>query len=354
MSKCFKGVFIPCLLSLAFFVSAASSVSSGGALYAKEITDMYGRKVKVPDKITRVYSISPAVTLMLYCIDPDLLIGVPRQVTTEAERRFFRKSYLELPVLGGSSGEGLNLNTELFLKMKPDVLIVWGDDGAYDQKTAANLEKLGIPVVSVASDGVEKYADTFDFLGKLLDRQTRTGALSSYARKALSEVKSTVAGIPAARRVKVYNTRMSGGLNSACDTSLHAELIPLAGGVNPVRCITHGFTGIEIINMEQVLVMNPDVIVTLDATFAQNIYRDERWTGLRAVKSKRVYLAPSLPINWFDGPPSHMGLLGVQWLANRLYPQTYRKDIEKEATAFIKLFFQTDLSREEIRKIIGK
>ena len=336
---------IPCLIFLAFLVSSMSA-------QARTITDMYGREVNVPDKITRVYSISPAVTLMLYSIDPDMIVGIPRAVG-EPEKRFFQKSYLELPVLGGSSGEGFNLNLELFLKLKPDVLIVWGDDGAYDQKAAANFEKLGIPVVAVDSDGVEKYADTFDFLGKLLDREQRTKALSSYARKSLNEVKTAATKLPADRRVKVYNTRMGGGgLNVACDTSLHAELIPLAGGINPVRCTTHVFTGIEKINLEQVLVINPDVIISMDADFARDVYRDKRWTNIRAVKDKRVYLTPSLPINWFSGPPSHMGILGVQWLANRLYPQAYPKDIEMEAAVFIKLFFQIDLSPEEIRGIM--
>ena len=335
---------IPCMVFLTFMILSAT-------VHARTITDMYGRVVNVPDKITRVYSISPAVSLMLYGIDPDLMVGIPRAVG-EQEKRFFRKSYLELPVLGGSSGEGLNLNLELFLKLRPDVMIVWGDDGAYDQKTAANLEKLGIPVVAVDSDGVEKYADTFDFLGKLLNREQRTKALSSYARTALDEVKAAVAKLPMDQRIKVYNTRM-GGLNAACDTSLHAELIPLAGGVNPVRCMTHGFTGIEKINIEQVMIMNPDVIVSMDAAFAKDVYSDKRWAGIRAVRDKRIYLPPTLPINWFDGPPSHMGILGVQWLANRLYPQAYPKNMEKEAVDFIKLFFQIDLPLDEIRQIIN-
>jgi len=339
-------------LALALRGALVAMSAAPAALQAREITDMYGRKVKVPEKITRVYTISPSVMLMLYSIDPGLLVGVPRQLQDE-QKPFFKKSFQELPVLGGSSGAGLNLNQELLLKIKPDVMVVWGDDGAYNQKTAAGFEKLGIPVVAVQADSVKEYADTFDFLGKLLDREKRAKELSGYARKTLKEVAAAVAKIPASKRLTVYNTRQ-GGLTSACKESHHALMVPLAGGVNPVPCVSNEFTGFEKLDMEQVLLINPDAILTVDAAFAQNVYRDSRWAGIRAVKAKRVYLAPAVPINWYDGPPSHMGLLGLQWLTNRLYPQAYPKDIEKEAAAFVKLFFQIDVPREELRKIIGK
>ena len=341
----YKSAFISFLILCGLFAAALPDI------HAREITDMYKRKVTVPDSITRVYTISPSVMLLLYSLDPDLLIGVPRKVQ-DSQRAFFRKSFLELPELGGSSGTGMNLNLELFLKIKPDVLIVWGEDGSYDEKTAANLEKLGIPVVAVAADSVEEYADTFDFLGDLLNRRERAAELSAYARKTLNEVKTAVDKIPAPRRFKVYNTRMAGGLDSACVESHHARLIPLAGGINPVPCVSKVFTGIENLNIEQVILMNPDVIITLDAEFAKNVYRDNRWAGISAVKSKKVYFAPSSPSNWFGGPPSHLGLLGLQWLTNILYPQEYPKDIEKETADFMKLFFQLDMTREAVGKLL--
>jgi iron complex transport system substrate-binding protein len=346
----FKSVLISLPLLYMFFGALFPAILP--ELQAREITDMYKRKVVVPDKITRVYTISPSIMYMLYSLDPDLQIGVPRKIQ-DPQRAFFKKSFVELPELGGSSGTGMNLNLELFLKMKPDVLIIWGDDGSYDEKTAANLEKLGIPVVAVTADGVEDYADTFDFLGNLLNREERAKEFSAYARKILDEVKVAVAKIPASRRVTVYNTRMAGGLDSACIDSHHARLFPLAGGINPVPCVSTVFTGIEKLNIERVILMNPEAIVTLDAEFAKNVYRDKRWGGISAVKSKKVYLGPSSPVSWIGGPPTHVGLLGLQWLTNTLYPLDYPKDIEKETVDFMKLFFQSDLTREEARKIIA-
>ena len=344
----YRSAFIPLFAVCAVCAFFAASATD---LHAREITDMYKRKVTVPDRITRVYTISPSVMYLLYSLDPDLLAGVPRKIQ-DSQTQFFKKSFLDLPELGGSSGTGMNLNIELLLKIKPDVLILWGDDGSYDEKTAANLEKLGIPVIAVAADSVDEYADTFEFLGNLLNRENRAKELSDYARKILGEVKAAVAKIPAARRVTVYNTRVGGGLSAACVDSHHARLIPLAGGINLVPCVSKVFTGIENLNMEQVILMNPAAILTLDAEFFKNVYKDNRWAGISAVRSKKVYLAPSVPVNWFGGPPSHMGLLGLQWLTNSLYPQDYPKDIEKETVDFMKLFFQHDMTRQEARKII--
>jgi len=115
---------------------------------------------------------------------------------------------------------------------------------------------------------------------------------------------------------------------------MHSELIPLAGGVNAVKCTSPEYTAVEKLSMEQVMIINPDAIVTLNTSFAANVYHDKIWQDIKAVKTKRVYLPPREPINWFDMPPSFMGMLGLQWLTNRLYPDLYPKDIEKKHSIF--------------------
>jgi iron complex transport system substrate-binding protein len=321
-------------------------------LPAREITDMYGKRVVVPDNIARVFSISPSVTYLIYAIDPDLLIALNR-VTPDSEKPYLRKSFQDLPILGGAFGTGLNLNLETVLNLKPDVLVIWGGDGAYDNKTAEKIYNLNIPVVSVDIDSVSRYPETFTFLGRLFNREKRAGELADYAKKALSEVKSAVSGISAEKRLSVYISRTKDGLNTACEKSWHAELIPLAGGTNPVKCSTGEFTGMEKISMEQVMLMNPDAIVALESTFPAGVYQDERWLDIKAVKGKRVYSAPREPLNWFGGPPTFMGILGLQWLTECLYPDYYHKDIEEEARKFMRLFFNLDLSDAEIKRILG-
>lgn len=349
----------------AAFQSAASAVCAvlcaalfAAPLSAREITDMNKRRVAVPEKIARVFAVSPSIEYMVYAIDPSLLAARTGSAgmkgpAASVQARFFNQRYLQLPAIGGAFGNGLTMSPEMLLKIKPDVVLVRGDEGAYSRKDLEQIEKYGIPVVNVDVSSLTRYADSFDFLGKLLGREKRALALSAYSRKALAEVNKAVAHIPASKRVTVYNSRMTGGLDTACDGSSHAEVIQLAGGRNPVACATKEFTGIQKINIEQLMALNPEAMVIYDPGLARSVFQDPQWGEIRAVRNRRVYLTPALPLNWFDGPPSMMGLLGVQWLAGDLYPNLYKKDIRSEAQRFIELFFGVKVSKSEIDEIMA-
>lgn len=73
-----------------------------------------------------------------------------------------------------------------------------------------------------------------------------------------------------------------------------------------------------------------------------------------ATRAKRVYLSPYVPFNWFDRPPSHMRLLGIQWLSNLLHPDRYPLDIVKETREFYRLFFNRDISDRRAKKILHR
>jgi iron complex transport system substrate-binding protein len=334
--------------SLSFFIFIVHPIS----IFAKEITDMIGRKMTVPDKITRVFSVSPAVTNVLYAVDPDLIVGLNGKIQ-DYQKPYLRKSFQERPVLGGAFGTGLNLNYESVIKEKPDVIVIWSGDGAYDNKGLERIKAMGIPVAAVNIDYLYEYADTFKFLGKLLNREKRANELADYTGKVLNEVKTVVSRIPSEKKLTVYYAGMKDGLNSSCDKSWHAQLIPIAGGINPVKCVSGAFTGAERISMEQVILFNPDAIITMNVHFAEEVFKDKLWQDIKAIKTKRVYIYPKQPSGWVGGSSTFMGLLGLQWLTQRLYPELYKKNIEKEAQHFIKLFYQIDLSKDKIKDIIN-
>ena len=332
-----------------------------GAAYSKTITDMYGNKVDVPERITKIFSLTRSLTPMLYTLAPDLLAAVNTQIgdplpggyrNDSSSVGFYSKRYLSLPAIGGSSATGTILNQEVLLAVKPDVIFSWGGDSGIDKKTEAAIKRLGFPIVKVDISGMAHYADTFLFLGKLLGREERGKELAAYANKAVANVKAAVAKVPKNKRLVVYYARGGNGLNSACVDSWHAELIPLAGGINPVRCLTGHYTGMELINIEQILLMQPDVIIALQPSVAKAIRGSSVWNNVNAVKNNRIYTIPGVPMNWFDGPPSFVGILGLQWLAGKLYPDYYHIDIAAETGRFMKLYYMKDLTQKEIKDIL--
>ena len=61
--------------------------------------------------------------------------------------------------------------------------------------------------------------------------------------------------------------------------------------------------GLATVSIEQVLVWNPQVIVTIGRDFAANVRSDPQWAQVEAVRAGRVHLSPNLPFGWVDFPP---------------------------------------------------
>ena len=97
------------------------------------------------------------------------------------------------------------------------------------------------------------------------------------------------------------------------------------------------------ISMEQVLVYDPQVIVSHESFFFDVVHTHSKWKSIRAVRDGRVYRIPKRPFNWFDRPPSFMRLLGLHWLMHRLYPEAHPIDLVAETRAFYRLFLQAEL-----------
>lgn len=342
------------ILRRALFPALILFLGMGASAEAKrEIVDMAGRKVIVPDTIRRVYCTVPPATFMIYAVDPGLLAGLNSPIPQEGKKYLDRRVQI-LPVVGGWMGQGKTPNLETLLKIRPDIVVAWRWKGAAsDIKLRQTLEQLGLPLVYITIDSVNDYPEAFRFLGRLLDRQTRTGKLSRYAQKTLDDLKRMHAALPDSEKVTVYYAEGADGLNTECSDSVHAELIPLSGGKNIYRCETKTIYGMEKISLEEVLNRNPDVILARDRAFMDRVLQDRRWAHVRAVQNRRIYRAPLVPIDWFDRPPTFMRLLGARWLTNTLYPARFPFNRIRETRDFYRLFLNVSLSEQAAREILS-
>ncbi|OPY72658.1 MAG: High-affinity heme uptake system protein IsdE precursor [Syntrophorhabdus sp. PtaU1.Bin058] len=319
---------------------------------ARDITDMAGRTVALPDPIRKVYAPSPYGSYIMYSIDPSMLSGLNLPIKEE-DRKYFPKEVQGLPVIGSLAGQGQAANIEVLLKTRPDLLIMWSANrSAINERTEASMKRLNTPFVYAVAESLNDYPEVYLFLGKVLRREERTKQLSSYCRKTLEEVKGIVSRIPKEKRPAVYYAEGMDGLSTECNDSIHVELLGIAGDRNVHRCHTSSHKGFEKVSIEQVMLYNPDVIVAQEKVFYDKVYSDPVWKNVKAVKERRVYLIPRAPFNWFDRPPSFMRILGLKWLMNCLYPNEYRIDIVKEAQAFYSLFLGVVVSDEEMRRVI--
>ncbi len=319
---------------------------------ARQITDMVGRQVMVPEAIGKVYGTSPPATYMVYAFDPGMVAGLNSPLN-QSEKRYIDPRMRQLPVIGGWFGRGRTANLETLLQVRPDIILIWmWQMSPVNEKMEQALEPLGIPVVYIVLDSLADYPAAFDFLGKLFNHQERARALCRYTEKTLEAVTRIRAAIPDPDRLWVYYAEGPDGLSTECHTSVHAQLIPLSGGENVHRCSDRSTRGMQKISMEQILQYDPQVIVSHEPLFFNRVESDPRWKNIRAVRDGRICRIPRTPFNWFDRPPSFMRLLGLKWMIHQLYPKACPFDPVAETQCFYRLFLNVSLDEAAARKLL--
>ncbi|MEA5112800.1 MAG: ABC transporter substrate-binding protein [Geobacteraceae bacterium] len=319
---------------------------------AARITDMYGHGVTLPSRITRVLGASPPVTYMVYTLDPSLLVGLNSSPDDDL-RRFLRPETMKLPVVGGFGGQGKNFNAEVLLSLRPDLVLAWSPrSSTLNPRVEQALASAGIPCACVKLDNMSDYPAAYEFLGSLLGRKKRGKQLASHFRTELNKLKTFSARIPEGKRVSVYFAEEEDGLTTVSSDSVHGEALALAGGRNVYRKQSGSRRVKDRISIEQVIVLNPEVIIAQDESFFNEVYRDPRWSRIKAVRTRRVYLIPDTPFDWMDRPPSFLRLLGAKWLADVLYPRVARVNMVSETRKFYQMFFGANLSEAQVRAIL--
>lgn len=328
----------------------------GGMARARQIIDMAGRTVEIPDKINKVYLMSQAN--MVYTLDPGLLCGLAFPLREE-ERAMMDPRMRDLPVLGVFSGEGRLANPEMLAAVNPDLIILGvmsAHESAANARTETVLDKIGIPYVYVISRQLEDYPAAYEFLGKLLGYEERAQILADYISEALADAERVLAQVPKDKRPKVYYAEQMDGLSTENADSFHTSLLKNVGDLNVHRAqggLPVDEKGYEKLSMEDIMAYNPDFILAFDKVFYQSVYKNPAWKHVKAVRNKNVLWIPRGPHNWFDRPPSYMRALGLKWLLAKFYPEHYQIDITEEAIRFYKLFLFWDATPEEMRKIIN-
>jgi iron complex transport system substrate-binding protein len=333
---------------VALFLMASVDAQAGRT---REIVDMAGRRVTIPAEPKRIYGSSPPVTLTLYALAPETLIGLNVPFRGD-ERPYLRKEALDLPVIGSQAGMGRRLNLEEVASLRPDLVIAWLDRFIDPSTVEATFAKIGVPVVFVRLDMLADYSTVFLFLGNLLGRAEKAAELAQYVSNAIERVEKATADIPANERIRVYYAETADGLATDCDKSFHTEPIRLAAGDNVHHCEQSSHFGMDKIGLEQIIALRPELILAQDKRFASVVENNAQWRSVDAVKNGRIVFVPHAPFNWLDRPPSYMRALGIQWLANLFYPHRYPWDLKSETKKFYRLFLDVEPSDEDISRIL--
>ena len=325
--------------------------SSARSSAQRTITDMYGRELSVPAVVNRVLATGPVEMELVYLLAPDKLSGLSFEFSGNPP--LVPEKYAKLPVVGGWFGTQTG-NYETFLAVHPDLVL----EGS-KESLAERQQKLGeIPVVGVSSgDCLTQYEPALRFLGDLLGTTDSAENLISYYREAMSYVQGVVSQIPDSRKVKVYYAEGKDGLSTDPAGSWHSKLLDFCGGKNVAQLAAKPGYGMAETSLEQIMLWDPDLIIIgrgSQPALYKTIMTDPKWTKLRAVKNKQVFVRPDNPFSWFDGPPGPCQILGLYWMVSKLYPEA-TKDLRLTAKvkAFYSQFLHFDLTDNDVAKLLA-
>lgn len=327
--------------ALALFLLASPSL-------ARQITDMAGRSVEIPDAADRIYSASFPLTALMMTLAPEKLVALNMALTDE-QLALLPPAVAALPVLSGGPGQGRKINPEEILALRPDFILAWigpfPDNGAMER----HFGPTGLPILYVRLAQLEDYPAALDFLGKLLGREPRAAELKAYIEATLARL-APLSRLPPELRTRYYYAEGPDGLSTECADSFHLQAFRLAGGESLAPCSQLSPKGMERVTLETILQAQPALIVSDDPAFRQRAATPE-WRNIEAAAQGRLAIAPKLPLGWVDRPPSFMLFLGSQWLGQKFHPDLLPLDMARETRRFFALFLGVDLSDDQLQRL---
>ena len=316
---------------------------------AATVTDGAGRAVPIPARVTRVFPAGPPAAIMLYTLAPELLLGWPRANRPE-ECEFMLPDICRRPEVGRLTGRGNTANLEVVTALAPDLIL---DVGSVRETFVSLADRVqqqtGIPYALL--DGrLAETEQAYERLGALVHRVDEATSRARYVAETKRTILGRIAQVPADRRPRVYYARGPRGLETGLAGSINVEAIEFLGAVNVAAGLRGGLTNVS---LEQVLLWNPQVIITIDQDFASGVRADPDWRAIDAVRSGRVHLSPKLPFGWVDFPPSVNRIIGLWWLAKMLYPHEFPEDLAQLTRDFYAEFYHVRLTDQQVARVLS-
>lgn len=301
---------------------------------------VYNGALPAPNDIQRVFAAGPPAAVFLYALTPEKLLGWPIKLAAE-NLAFIHPQQQKLPFVGRLAGRGSTVSLETLLLLAPDVIVDVGNAGATHRSAAQRVtQQTGIATLQVEGLLAETPRQLRE-AGALLGVSARAEQLASYSEKVLARA-ARFAQKQAANPSRIYFTRSFDGLETGLAGSIHSEVIELLGCENVAKQTGH--KGVGQVSLEQLMVWQPDYLLTQDLEFVELASTAAQWQALTAVQAGRVYCAPKLPFGWLDGPPGINRLLGILWLMALLEDRLTGPQLQDEVAEFFTLFYRSETS----------
>ena len=318
------------------------------SLQARVVLDSDDKKVEVPDVIER------ATPLIGAFVQVSAMLGNEDHIISGAPKLppLMSKIFPKIKSNDNKSGM-LSSSVETIIASKTQV--VFGPVGMiFDENSKAQLESAGIAVVKIDKfQSIKEIQDSFSKIAEIWGKKSvkRAREFNDYFNENIKFVSQKTANLTPKKRVLVLNYS-SGNFNTISSKDIGAEYISVAGGINLSSELSDGdFKISKAINEEQVIIFNPDIIITNSQKSVDAIAKNASFAKLKAVQNGEIFVVPSGVYLW--SVRSAEGALYPLWLAKTFYPEQFSDlNLEQKTKEFYERFYNYKLSDSELKEIL--
>ena len=216
-----------------------------------------------------------------------------------------------------------------------------------DKDNIAAVEALGIPMIQIDPETIEKTLDAYKLIGQATGTDDRALLLETIYHDIVNDA-TKIIGDAAQKDRPSFVILGSDPGKIADGKMMQAVMIANGGGVN-VADEKEGDGFWPEVGVEQVFAWDPDyILISQTADYGvEDILDDSAWSDLKAVKNNNVFKIPGSLHHWEN--PGMGTALGTLWAAKTFFPGTYSdKKFDKTVKDFYKRIYNIDVTREII------
>jgi iron complex transport system substrate-binding protein len=274
----------------------------------RTFVDDLGRKLYLAKAPTRIVSLAPSVTEILFAI------GLQEQIVGVTEFCDYPPEAAQKPKVGYA-----HPNIEVIVAMQPDLVLA--PRAFLRADLLAKLEQLKIPTFIVDPESFEDIPSRIQMIGRMVDRSVSADAVAKAMKERIAAIRSKTEALSRVRVLYVLNSQP---LITVGPGSFIHHIIGFAGGVNIASKADVPYPRL---NMEAVLKEDPEIIVFPIGKAEgiplgdQQLWR--QWTSLSAVKQGQLHQIPADLLN----RPGPRIVEGLERLARLIHPEAFAASV---------------------------
>ncbi len=271
------------------------------------LKDDLGNEVTIEKQPEKIVSILPSATEILFAL------GLDNEIIGVSEHDNYPEAALEKEKIGD-----MDMNTEKIISLMPDVAFLAKYNYENSAEAIKQLEQLGIKVVIIdTEESFEAAYESIELIGKATGKTEEAKEVVASMKEQMEQIKEKASKVTEKKKVWVEISPQP-DLYTAGQHTYIGEMLNLIGAENIAA--EEGWYNV---NEEEVVKLNPEVIVTTYGYYVENaveqVLSRDGWQEVTAVKNKAVYDVNSDTMT----RPGPRLVDGVEELGKAIYPEIF-------------------------------